>query len=71
MIQSQNAVTACVLLNGHDLPRIAPVKYLIFRLSPKRRESVCGQQQWPHSLPNEFDCGVSGKMLLSSSCGRP
>ena len=41
MVLSQNAVTACILLNGHD-PCIVPVKYLTFHLSSKWRESVRG-----------------------------
>ena len=39
---SQDAIIAYVLLNGHDLPCIVPVKRLIFCPLPEGRESVPG-----------------------------
>lgn len=39
LVLSQNAVTACILINDPDLSGTVPVKHLTFLL-PEQRESV-------------------------------
>lgn len=65
----QNPVTACSLLNGHDL--LVPCLSDTFHVIP----SLSGRglfTDWATavaSLWNEFDCRACSEMLLSSSSG--
>ena len=57
MVLSQNVVTACILLNGHHLPRVVPVMSYISSLSEGGSLSVA-------TLASQRDAAV---MLLYSS----
>ena len=69
MVLSQNVVTACTLLNCHNLPCVVPVICLTFRLQPERGNLFKVWGATLASLRDESNCWVYSEMLLSSSSG--
>ena len=71
VVLSQNVVTACTLLNCHNLPCVVPVICLTFRLQSERGNLFKVWGATLASLRDESNCWVYSEMLLSSSSGLP